>query len=805
MSAYKLEGDPIPDASVVVVGQQYRFTVLTDRLVRYEWSPDGKFEDRASTFAINRKLPVPEFRVLEAEQELEIITPYFHLIYDKKGFSPNGLTVTFRSKVTLWGNGWRYGTTESNLGGTARTLDEIDGRCSTGFGVLSKTGIAAIDDSNSMLFDGNGFVAGRHAGDRVDGYLFCYGHDYKAAIRALYNLSGKQPRLPRWALGNWWSRYYPYSDIEYLQLMDKFSDAGIPLTVAVLDMDWHLVDDERVPHSGWTGYTWNEKLFPNPAGFGRALHNRKLKITLNDHPHGGVHHHEDSYEAMAKALRHDTTHKAPILFDATNKAFLDAFFNILHRRIEEASCDFWWVDWQQGPYSKVDGVDPLWLLNHFHFLDNAQIAKDPLILSRYAGPGSHRYPVGFSGDTITTWNSLEFQPEFTATASNIGYGWWSHDIGGHFHGYRDDELVARWVQFGVFSPIMRLHSSNSLWSSKEPWKYPRECQDVMVHYLRLRHRLIPYIYTMNVLAHEQDEPLIQPMYWLHPARSEAYEVPNQYYFGRYLIVAPVVTPRSSRTGLAGTKAWVPPGRHIDIITGITYDGDREIYLYRRLHEYPLLASKGSIIPLDASQKPLNGALNPQQLEIIVIVGANGSFEITEDRRDDYDHPECNGTSGVATYDRKLAFVWTQETGKLTASVSSKTAIRFRFIGLTHHPGTLKVTLNGNPTTDFISRLYQYPEVPSLDFAVDELLPGENIITLQLDPDPQLGVIDHTERLKDLLLSYQSDFDQKEVIWDIVTQKKSPNVVRIGRLMALRLDEDLIGPLVELILADSRTC
>ena len=100
----------------------------------------------------------------------------------------------------------------------------------------------------------------------------------------------------------------------------------------------------------------------------------------------------------------------------------------------------------------MEGLDPLWMLNHFHFLDNARDGKRPMTFSRYAGPGSHRYPVGFSGDTVVTWESLQFQPYFTSTASNIGYGWWSHDIGGHMGGYKDDELEGRWVSAGrIFS------------------------------------------------------------------------------------------------------------------------------------------------------------------------------------------------------------------------------------------------------------------------------------------------------------------------------------------------------------------
>ena len=283
--------------------------------------------------------------------------------------------------------------------------------------------------------------------------MFAYGHDYADALRAFYAVSGAQPVLPRWALGNWWSRYHRYSADSYLALLDRFAAERLPFSVAVLDMDWHRVDSVPEEHgSGWTGYSWEPELFPDPEGFLAELHRRGLRVTLNVHPADGVRAFEDSYEAMARALGRDPAGGEPIAFDLTDPAFLEAYFDVLHHALEDQGVDFWWLDWQQGPYSRVQGIDPLWLLNHFHFLDSGRDGRRPLTFSRYAGPGSHRYPVGFSGDTLISWASLDFQPEFTATASNIGYGWWSHDIGGHIFGVRDDELATRWLQLGVFSP-----------------------------------------------------------------------------------------------------------------------------------------------------------------------------------------------------------------------------------------------------------------------------------------------------------------------------------------------------------------
>lgn len=345
----KFFAKPVANPENVITGPNYRFTVLTDGLLRYEWAEDNQFEDRPSVFAVCRDLEKPSFRVKDTESTLEIITTRFHLTYDKQPFAPAGLSVLVRGKNTFncHASIWRYGEAASNLGGTARTLDDADGRIPLESGVISKAGFASIDDSNSMLFDENGVAAGRRDGTRSDGYLFAYMHDYREAVKALYAISGPQPLLPRWALGNWWSRYYAYRADEYLTLLDKFRGEGIPLSVAVIDMDWHLVDDQRVIDSGatgWTGYSWNKELYPDPPAFLAEIHRRNLKVTLNDHPAEGVYSYEDSYEDMAKAVGHDTSNKDPIAFDMTDKRFQDAFFDILHRRLEDDGVDFWWID-----------------------------------------------------------------------------------------------------------------------------------------------------------------------------------------------------------------------------------------------------------------------------------------------------------------------------------------------------------------------------------------------------------------------------------------------------------------------------
>ncbi len=623
---------PVAAEPSMVRGEHFRITVLTAGLLRLEYSPDGEFEDRASAFAWHRSLPVPDFRVADGVS-LEIITDRLHLTYDRSAFSTSGLSIQISGGVTNYHSVWRPGGTEKivgNLGGTARTLDLADGAIPLEPGVASRNGFAVLDDSRTPVLEPDGWVSPRD-GTRTDLYFFGYGHDYADAVRALYAVSGPTPVLPRWALGNWWSRYHPYTADEYLALMDRFAAERIPFSVAVLDMDWHPVADVDPKYgSGWTGYSWNRALFPDPPAFLASLHSRGLRTTLNVHPADGVRAFEDAYPDVARALGRDPATGDPIPFDITDPDFLTAYFDALHHPREDEGVDFWWLDWQSGPYSRVAGIDRLWMLNHFHFLDSSRAGRRGLTFSRYAGPGSHRYPVGFSGDTVVSWESLDFQPEFTATASNIGYGWWSHDVGGHMFGYKDDELATRWVQLGVFSPILRLHSTLDAFNSKEPWRFPPAAHEAMADALRFRHRLIPYLHTMNHRAARDGAPLVQPLYWSYPEQPETYRLRNQFTFGTQLLVAPITSPAQKTTLLGATTAWLPAGDWVDVFTGLRYAGGREITLHRNGSSIPVLAPAGAIIPLDAAALPGNGADLPSALEIWIVPGADGAFELIED-------------------------------------------------------------------------------------------------------------------------------------------------------------------------------
>ncbi|GEK91987.1 glycoside hydrolase family 31 protein [Alkalibacterium kapii] len=614
----------------VIRGKTYRFTVLTSKLLRMEYSEEGIFEDRPTQIIKNRDLGEVDFELKETEGMIEILTDSFHLRYVKeKEFSPKNLSIDVRYNYTNYTNRWYFGQPIPTLKGALRTVDRVDGEAELEESIVSKYGYAALDDSRSFVFDKEDNIqVNEHK--HTDVYFFAYGREYLRAIQDFYRLSEHPPLLPRYALGNWWSRYWKYTDQSYLELINKFEENDIPLSVSVIDMDWHLTDVPSKYGSGWTGYTWNKELFPDPEHFLNELKDKNLAVTLNVHPADGIRAFEEQYEVVAEKLDLNTEIEEPAHFDLMDDDFRQVYFEDVHHTMEEQGIDFWWIDWQQGEFSSSD-IDPLWLLNHYHFKDMTDRGKDGLILSRYGGPGSHRYPVGFSGDAVITWDSLKFQPYLTATSSNIGYTWWSHDIGGHYKGYKDEELALRWFQFGVFSPINRLHSSNSAFSSKEPWKYSIGIRQNMTTFLRMRHALIPYLYTLNVLNSEKGIPVVQPVYYKYPHEDSAYNIRNEYFFGSELLVLPITSKKDDETLYGSEVFYFPEGQWFDVFTNFRYKGKSELKLFRDETTIPVFAKAGSILPLDPTPNETPAHELPENIEWMIYPGAYNSFDLIEDQ------------------------------------------------------------------------------------------------------------------------------------------------------------------------------
>ena len=620
--------NPVADPRAVVTLGHARFTVLTPELIRMEWSADGKFEDHASFVFLNRRLPVPKFenKVIYTDTNFRhvIKTEALTVLFDgpdpKKGFSQDNLSIEFTvdGKKVVWHPG---DSDPANLQGTTRTLDGALGDKThepLGQGLISRSGWTLVDDSTRPLFDSADFtfrdgedspwpwVMERPEGPRQDWYFLAYGHDYRQALGDFVRVAGRIPLPPRFAFGAWWSRYWAYTDQELNELVRGFRENDTPLDVFVIDMDWHTSRDQleaagEVDQSGqslgWTGYSWNKLLFPDPDQFLAKLHAEGLKATLNLHPASGVQPWETAYPAMARAMGIDPATRKYVPFDITDKKFATNYMNLLHHPLERQGIDFWWLDWQQQADTKLAGVNPTWWLNYVHFTDQQREGKRPLLFHRWGGLGNHRYQIGFSGDAISVWDSLAFQPWFTATAANVGYAYWSHDIGGHLPGSVDPELYTRWVQFGAFSPILRTHTTKNPDSERRLWAYPEPYSSVLRSAFQLRYALQPYLYTEARKTYETGVAFLHPLYYDWPREEQAYQSKGEYVFGDQMLVAPVTAPADKASGLATEKLWLPPGEWIEGPTGKHLRGGGPVERSFSIEQIPVYLRPGAIIPM----------------------------------------------------------------------------------------------------------------------------------------------------------------------------------------------------------------
>ena len=691
--------------NVAYADAHVRFTVIADGAVRMEYAPDGAFVDAKSFVAVEREYPAADYRVKRGAW-IEVATPKMVLRYKKDSGPFTAANLSIRSpKGAAVPFAWKPGQQQTgNLKGTYRTLDGYDGdtyvydeqrpKMPIEDGLLATDGWTFIDDSRNFLFDGDPeweWVEKRPDNGSQDWYFLAYGHDYKAALKDFTRFAGKMPLPPRYAFGYWWSRYWTYSDRELRTLVKNFRAYDIPLDVLVIDMDWHYTDGDR---GGWTGWSWNRTLFPDPAKFLGWLDTEGIRSTFNLHPADGVKCGEDRYADVARDMGIDPASKQTVPWMSSDKKFIRSMFRNVLSPMERDGVDFWWLDWQQHPTDpKVEGLSNTWWLNYVFF---SQMEKNrdvrPMLYHRWGGLGNHRYQIGFSGDASITWASLDFQPYFNSTASNVLYGYWSHDIGGHHMADRiDPELYIRWMQFGALSPVMRTHSAKGAGLKKEVWNFAPEYADILRRTIRQRYTLAPYVYAMARRAYDEGLSLCRPMYYEWPEAEEAYAFRNQYLFGDDILVAPITAP--GKDGYATLKVWLPEGDWYEWQTGTMLAGGRVVERTFALDEYPVYVKAGAMLPTyDDTVKNLNA--NDEKVVLTVFPGGSGEFRMYEDNGDDKHYAREFAVTPLKSV---------REDGVLTVTVGARSgeyrnmpAARRFAVKVLASAAPAEVTVNGSP-------------------------------------------------------------------------------------------------------------
>jgi alpha-glucosidase (family GH31 glycosyl hydrolase) len=643
-TAWAQELNPVAHPDAVVRSGKARFTVLTPEMIRIQYSDRSLFEDRATFAIVNRRLPVPAFTAVEKDGYLEIKTSALTLKYKIGGVIDGRKPSAEVLNISMQLNGrpvlWYPGKDDAmNLKGTTRTLDGQIGdnkRQELENGLLSRAGWSIIDESplarrgdGSTTFafdkqvDGIDWVAEPVDKQAIDWYFLGYGHQYKKALGDFIKVAGRQPMPPLYVLGYWYSKYQRYTSDEFMEIVNDVKRFNIPMDVMIFDMDWHT--------QGWTGWTWDRTAIPDPEGLIDWMHQHGLKVSLNLHPADGVDDDEDFFNDLREDMGLDKQTKR-VPWNLSDGRFYHNMFKHIIRARERQGVDFWWLDWQQNLTSKyVDGLGETFWCNHVFYNDMRLNRPNhrPLIFHRWGGLGSHRYPIGFSGDSFTTYGTLAWQPYFTATASNVGFGYWGHDLGGHQQtGGNDPEIYLRWMQYGVFTPIFRTHATNWEGIERRIWKYPNFPS--LLETVKLRYALMPYIYTAARQAYDTGVSLCRPLYYEWPEVNNAYLFEDEYMFGDDILVAPVVTKPES-DGMTARRTWLPEGRWFDVCRNKVVEGNRTFTDRYAMEEIPYFFRAGSVIVNNPPMMNLN--TRPDRLILKVVPGGNGQTKLYEDEGD----------------------------------------------------------------------------------------------------------------------------------------------------------------------------
>ncbi|MEU4090400.1 TIM-barrel domain-containing protein [Streptomyces aureus] len=557
------------------------------------------------------------------------------------------------------------------LGGYRRGLDGVTGNESsvpTTPGLLNRDGWYLLDDTTSAVYDATAHTATPrpdHGGTPYqDGYVFGYGHDYKRGLTDLATLTGPPALLPQWAYGVWYSEYIDRTAADYRNtILPAFRSEGVPLDVLVTDTDFKAVNT-------WSGWEMDPAKFPDPQGFfdwsaAQGLHN-----TLNVHPSILA---SDPQFAQAQATAKGRLTKGGCAsgasvenncytFDFGDPDQLKAYLD-LHRTMDRQGNDFWWLDWCcDASQSSLRGVTPdAWINQQYATLSSANLGGRGFVLSRAYGSlqaagysGQQGLPTGpwadkrstvhFTGDTSSTWGALKFEVGYTpGESAATGMAAITHDIGGHndttgltgSEKYTEggqsrttrklpDDLYARWVQFGTFQPVDRLHSNHS---DRLPWQYGTAARQSADTFLNLRENLVPYTYTLAEEANRTGVPIIRPTYLEYPDEPGAYATAgSEYFYGPDVLVAPVTTPGTSAT----TSVWLPPGQWTNYFTGETYTGGGTRDVTTGLDTMPVFVRAGGIVPTRTHDVTANDRNPLTDVTLTVAGGRPGTFRLYED-------------------------------------------------------------------------------------------------------------------------------------------------------------------------------
>lgn len=619
-----------------VVIDNARFSFITDNLVRIEYAVDQAFLDDSTLFAIDRRCGDVDVRITRDGDNYTMRTTVFELVYsaDGCGLGQNNLVARWIQDGET--RSWRIpDRNHRNLGGPIVTLDEANSRIPMSQGLLSRDGWQVINDTGKDIFK-NGTLQLRDRRHVQDIYLFVYGNDYRAAMKSLTAVSGKVPMTRKYVHGSWYCRWWPYTADDYREIVQGYKDHDFSLDILVFDMDWHRKDATigagHAGTKGWTGYSWNRKLIPDPEGLIAELAADNIHVTVNDHPHDGMRPHEDHYADFMKYMGLDPEKDAMPYFDAGDPRYMAAFFKAAHRPSEDMGVAFWWLDWQQDyafPLVRGTTTNHLPWLNELYYEDSRSGGKRGTGFSRWGGWGDHRHPIQFSGDVYATWEMLDYEVEMTTKSGNAGCFFWAHDIGG-FYRKGTPELYTRWTQYGLLNSSLRIHSVVGKDMDRRPWLWGERAEVAMRRIYHMRSRLMPYIYSSVRQCHTDAMPLLRGLYLDRPDDDRSYEHDTQFLFGDLILGAPVTEPGEGDDCVVNKTVYFPEGDEwYDIFDHKRYAGGTTESIPTPLDKTPVFVKGGYPLPMQPYTQRMASAV----LDTLVVrcyPGRGGAYSLYED-------------------------------------------------------------------------------------------------------------------------------------------------------------------------------
>jgi alpha-D-xyloside xylohydrolase len=508
---------------------------------------------------------------------------------------------------------------------------------------------ASVTDVDAGKTDGNILRWSSEAGEAVDYYLL-YGPEPDEAIAAYRKLTGSAPMMARWTWGFWQCRERYSSQKQLLEVVAEYRKLGVPLDGII--QDWQYWEA-----GGWGSHVFDPNRYPDPAGMVKAVHDANAHIIISvwarfDKGTGHLAELEKGGAIYPPVYPNVYPKGEGKWYDAFNPEGRRIYWKQLSEKLFARGFDGWWLDaseaelggkWGEmrevttaaGPGKKVLNAYPLMhTTGIYHGQREETSDKRAFILTRSAYTGQQRNAaVTWSGDIKGSWEVFRSQIPAGLNFVATGIPYWNTDIGGFFGGDAADaayaELFTRWFQYGAFCPMFRVHGTGQ---PKEIWRFDTTTQKIMADYIRLRYRLLPYIYSVSWKVTSEGYTMMRPLVMDFRGDKEVYGIADEYMFGPSLLVCPVTEPnaRSRRVYLPKGTEW------FDFWTGKSYTGGQTIEATSLRETMPLFVKAGAIIPLGpdvqyASEKPAD------PLELRIYRGAGGEFTLYEDEGDNYNY------------------------------------------------------------------------------------------------------------------------------------------------------------------------